>query len=326
MRRVWLMPFMTVALLGQRLSLPEAEAQYLEAWDLGTKGMAMPRVAPGDQPALKWLAAAATQALPVNPFPRGGVPWREAEGLRRFLQGDPERWASELRALRLTLGGSYLALWRWGQPLVRGGRLDKDLRQQWENKLLEDRGPLVVRESALRHALCFALDEADGGRFAGLKDRLEDDFPELFPKFQNAFALLGSPAPVVHLWSLPGLEPLTVSLAGLGGVNVRLEADPGEGLPVLAPDTVWVVPTRRGSQPASSSELEDESLAEAQRLIPRLETAGRTAYLAPVRAVFENYALMYFPIQVALDAQGWITGVRMGDAALAKRAQPSPAP
>jgi len=184
----------------------------------------------------------------------------------------------------------------------------------------------VVQDSALRHALCFALDEGDGERFARLKERHEETFPEVIPKFQNAFALLGAPAPVVPLWSLPGLEPLTVSLGSLGGTRVRMEADPGKGLPALAPGTVWVVPTRRGSQPAGSSTLEGDSLAEAERLVPRLAGTGRTAYLAPVRAMFETFALMYFPIEFELDPRGWITRIRMGDAALAKRAQPRPAP
>jgi hypothetical protein len=326
MRLPCLLPFVPMALVAQVLPLPEAEAQYLEAWDLGTPTLAMPRVARPDQPAFKWLVAAASQTVPANPFPRGGGPWREAESLRSYLQSKPERWASDLKALPLSLSGSYLALWRWGQQRVREGRIGKTLRQQWEDKLLAGMGPLVVRDSALRHALCFALDAGDGLRFARLKEDLEEDFPDTFPKFQNAFALLGAPAPVVQLWSLPGLEPLEVSLGQLGGTRVRLEADPVKGLPELAADTVWVVPTTAGSQSPASAVLQGESLAEAELLLPRLVAAGRRAYLAPVRATFEAYALMYFPIELQLDAQGGITRIRMGDAALARPAQPTPAP
>ena len=268
---------------------------------------------------MKWLVATSKQVLPANPFPRGGPSWKEAEAVRRFLQANPDRWKGELKTLPLTLGGSYLALWRWGQPRVREGHLEKSLRQQWEDKLLVGNGPAVVRDIALRHALCFALAESDGERFARLKDRMEADFSDIFPKFQNAFSLLGAPAPVVHLWTLPRMESVDLSLGRLGGTRIRVEPDPGQGLPVFPSGTVWVVPTRDGSQPESSSYLEGPSLSEAQQLIPRLETGNRTAYLAPVRSVFETYALMYFPIQIELDAQGTILSIRMGDAALAKK-------
>lgn len=323
MRRLCLMSFVPMLLVAQAqvpISLPEAEAQYLQAWDFreGNETLAVPVVARKDQPSLRWLAAAANQDLPVNPFPKGGKAWREAESLRRFLQSPPERWASDLNTLPLTLSGSYLSLWRWGQPRVRAGRMDKPLRRQWEDRLLEGNGPGVVRDSALRHALCFALDEADGDRFAQLKDRLEEGFPEIFPKFQNAFSLLGAPAPVVHLWLLPAMNSVDLSLSKLGGSKVRLAPDSGKGLPELPPDTIWVVPTREGSQSESSSYLEGASLEEAKQLIPRLEAAKRMAYLAPVRSVFEAYALMYFPLQIDLDAQGNVLRIRMGDAARAK--------
>ena len=324
MRLSCLLPFVPVVLMAQvapPIPLPEAEAQYLEAWDEreGTEALAGPVVARKDLPALRWLTAAANQELPVNPFPKGGQPWREAESLRRFLQLAPELWAQELKILPLTLSGSRLALWRWGQPRVRAGRMDNPLRRQWEDRLLEKNGPVVVRATALRHALCFALSEADGERFAQLKDHLEEGFPELFPRFQSAFALLGAPAPMVHLWLLPGLESVDRSLGKLEGRRVRMEPDSGQGLPQLSPDTVWVVPTRDGSQPDASSYLEGASLEEANRLIPRLESAKRTAYLAPVRSVFETYALMYFPLQIDLDAEGRVLQICMGDAALVQR-------
>ena len=35
--------------------------------------------------------------------------------------------------------------------------------------------------------------------------------------------------------------------------------------------------------------------------------------------VLEAYALMYFPLQIDLDAKGNVLRIRMGDAALAKR-------
>lgn len=317
-------PMMLVAQVAVPIPLGEAEALFLEVWDAreGDEAIPVPLVARKDQPSLRWLAAAANLGLPGNPFPKGGQAWREAEHLRRLLQSPPERWEAALRDLPLTLSGTYLALWRWGQPRVRDGRLGGPLRRRWEDRLLGGQGPEVVRATALRHALCFALDEADDARFVQLKDRLEEGFPELFPKFQNAFSLLGSPGPVVHLWRLPGLESVDLSLGGLGGTRVVMMADPGEGLPELPPGTVWVVPTRDGSQPVGSSYLEGASLEEAQYLAPRLEAARRRAYLAPVRSVFEPYALMYFPLAIELDALGTILHIRMGDAALAARPEP----
>ena len=302
------------------IPLAEAEGQYLEAWDYreGNEAIPVPVVSAKDRPALRWLISAADQVLPANPFPKNGPSWREAEAVRRLLSLPPAQWAQALKPLHLTLGGSYLALWRWGQPRARDGRLDKDTRIIWEDKLLGGKGPAVERDLALRHALCFALAAADGERFAQLKDRLENDFPDFFPQFQNAFALIGAPAPVVHLWTLPNMESVDISLAKLGGSQLRFEPDPVNGLPELPPGTVWVIPTREGSQPEASIYLEGNSLDEANRLIPRLEAAKRTAFLAPVRTVFETYALMYFPIQIDLDEQGNILKIRMGDAARAK--------
>jgi hypothetical protein len=73
-----------------------------------------------------------------------------------------------------------------------------------------------------------------------------------------------------------------------------------------------------GSQPRAAATLEGSSRAEAERLAARLRTAGRTAYLAPVREVLETYALMFFPIRIDLDAGGAVARIRMGDALLAR--------
>lgn len=301
------------------LSLSHAENQYLEAWDIreGDGPITLPPVAAKDRAAMQWLAAATRETLPNNPFPRGGRSWKEAEAVRRFVGAAAKPIEGALQALTLTHGGSYVALWRWGQLKVRKGELTQTLRHRWEERLLDPVSPPVIRDSAMRHAFCFALAEADSERFAALKEKYEDDFGTLFPLFQSAFSLLGTPAPVVHLWRLPDLTSVDLPLSELGGRHVRFQPDPGKGLPALPPDTAWVVPTRDGSQPEASTYLEGASLFEARQLIPRLEAAGRTAYLAPVRKVFETYALMYFPIQIELDDQGNITRIRMGDAALA---------
>lgn len=326
MRPQFLSPLLAVSLAAQSLAgqapvqpLPEAVDQYLDAWDLreGNRPLPVPVVARGDRAALKWLVAAANQALPANPFPSGSPAWREAEDIRRLLLAPKNAWAKSLKERPFVESGSFLALWRWGQPKARNGNLERPLRHLWEDRLLEAGSPGVVRGLALRHAFCFALAEGDTERFSTLKDRHEDDFKDLFPGFQRAFALLGAPAPVVHLWSLPGLTSVDLPLSSLGGRRLRFEMDPGKDLPVLPPGTVWIVPTTEGRQPDASSYLEGSSLEEAKRLVPRLQAAGRTAFLAPSRSVFEAYALMYFPIQIELDEAGNIRRILMGDAARA---------
>ncbi|HWQ07828.1 MAG TPA: hypothetical protein VN436_01930, partial [Holophaga sp.] len=257
------------------------------------------------------------QDLPGNPFPKGRD-WQEAERVRGVLKAAPAQWRARLKGADLRLAGSYLALWRWGQRQVRRGAMGKELRIAWEDRLLEPRSPQIVRGYALRHALCFALAEADAGRFGSLKDRLGEAIPDYFVQFQNAFSLLGAPAPVVRLWRLPAMEAVEVSLAQLGGRQLRIESDPGTGLLDLPEGTAWVVPTLEGSQPPGASSLEGASLEEARRLVPRLEAAGRTAYLAPVQGDLALYALMYFPIRIDLDAEGLVLRILMGDAALAK--------
>jgi hypothetical protein len=333
MRRLFLLILFPAFLTAQDpalkpLSLSEAESRYLEAWDVreGNQAIPVPKVARPDHSSLQWLVSAANQSLPANPFPRGNQDWQEAEAVRRFLQAPPERSDEELKTLPMTLSGSYVALWRWGQPRARAGHLTNAQRRAWEDKLLGGSGPSVMRDLALRHALCFALAEADLERFAHLKDGLEEAFPETFPNFQSAFSLLGAPAPTVHLWTLPGKESVDLALNRLGGTHVRIAPAPDRGLLELPSDTAWVIPTRDGSQPNASSYLEGSSLQEADALVPRLKARQRSAYLAPVQSVFETYALMYFPIQIDLDPQGNILTIRMGDAALAKQLQPIPAP
>ena len=299
---------------------PEAEAAFLEAWDFsdGSGAVPVPSVAAKDQATLRWLVNAATQTVPANPFRRSDASWREAEAVRRFLALPAQAWEKELDKLPLGLGGSCLALWRWGQPKVRAGEVGAPLRRRWEDRLLESRSPGVVRSLALRHALCFALDAGDADRFVQVREACGEDFQDLLADFQNAFALLGSPAPLLSLWKLPGLEPVDLSVSQLGVRQVRIEADPGNGLPQLPADAIWVVPTLEGSQPRASATLEGSSRAEAERLASRLRTAGRTAYLAPVREALETYALTFFPIRIDLDAGGAVTRIRMGDALLAR--------
>lgn len=301
-------------------SLPEAETSFLEAYDAqeDARDLKAPMVALADRSALKWLVESATKAIPTNPFRRGSAPWREAESLRHLSALPTDSWLKAIESQPLTLRGSRLGLWRWGQSRVRDGRMGAGLRRQWEDKLLASGTSDLLFEYALRHALCFALAEADEVRFAQLKERWSAPAPDIFLDFQRAFALLGSPSPLFTLWKLPDMTTGDFSLHALGTHRIWIAADSGKGLPELPADAIWIMPTKQGLQPEGQNTLLEPELSEARSLAARLQEAKREAYLAPVRKPFETYALMYFPILIELDAEGSIRKIRMGDAALAK--------
>jgi hypothetical protein len=181
----------------------------------------------------------------------------------------------------------------------------------------------MIQGFALRHALSFALAEADEPRFAQIKERWSDLDGSQVMAFQRAFSLLGSASPRFRVWRLPDLRPDDLSLSEMGGRTIWMAADSGQGLPELESDTVWLVPTREGSQPEGEDSLVEPGLTEGKSLSNRLQAAGRKAFLAPVRAPFERCALMYFPIRIELTSSGDIRSIRMGEAALAT---PAPLP
>jgi len=315
--------FFAITILGAAAPprpLQEAEAGYFEAYDTSDDAavLEIPKVAPRDRPVMQWLAAAASQDMPRNPFRKGSKAWTEAESLRRLLASSPGAWAGAIESQSLTMSGSCLAFWRWGRLCARDGRMGKDLRHRWEDKLLASRPPDVLMGYALRHALCFALYEADEDRYSKLKEAWSGYAPDVFVGFQRAFALLSVPSPSFSLWKLPEIVPADLSLSELGTKRVWISADPSVGLPDLPPDTTWIVPTEKGLQPEGSISLVEPDLIQARRLSAKLTAAKRVAYLAPVRKPFETYALMYFPILIELDAAGIIRKIQMGDAALVK--------
>lgn len=297
-------------------SLREAEAQLLEFFDEPTPSgpLPQPKVPPRDRPALAWLEAALRQEIPENPFPRKSIGHREAEALRALWRLPGDQRPQALAALPLNMAGTRLALWRWGKALDRRGEVPQRLRWQWEDRLLEPTGPLLIREYALRHALCFALAEGDEARFADLKAHWSGDSPEIFQQFQGAFGLLGGLSPRFRFWTLPGLIPQEGGLERFGpaGVWIAFDEGPAPGLP---PGVAWIIPTPTGDLKDQEPSLDAASLSEGQRLSSRLEAAGRRAYLAPSRSPLENLALVFFPVLVELDGTGRITRIRMGDAA-----------
>jgi len=295
------------------LDFSTAEAILLEAWD---DARALPRltVAKADRARLAWLETNLQGPIPVNPFKAGRPDFQEAEAMRTFLnQG------GAVNGLSLRLTGSQAALWRWGAAKARAGGWAVPERQAWEDRLTAPDMHFLFRESALRHALCFALAEQDEARFSELRERWGDQVNELFPSFQRAFALLGASLPALRIFGMPDLRPQEESL-GTRYRHLRIEGPPKDGaLPVLPKDHAWLLPTRRGSLPLDEADLDPESLAEAQGLKPRLPGTPGGYFLAPCRDSLETHALVLFPVLIDLDEAGRVTKIQMGDAARAAR-------
>ncbi|MBP1771243.1 MAG: hypothetical protein H6P99_406 [Holophagaceae bacterium] len=295
----------------------QAEADLLDAYDWGRPLPPAPALGGAAARDLRWLKAAATfdpaKGRPASPFtdPRGQA---EAAALGRLLKAPGTQRAELLRALPLRRSGTALALWRWGQRQARAGAFDVPLRQAWEDRLLAE-GPALTRGYALRHALCWALAEKDEARFAALRVKPNPGAEVTLAAFQRLFGLLGAPSPLLRTWSLPGLAYQDLRLDQLGGSRVwicPLEAGP---LPALPDGTAWIVPSASGSLDDRDASLSGDLLTEGQALAARLQAAGRSAHFAPSRSAFEQLGLAWFPILIALDAQGAVASVRMGDAA-----------
>jgi len=316
MRPLLLLPLVPFVLqAAPPISLGDATAQILEAFDDGQPSEKLPRpiVKAKDRASLKWLRAALGEASPRNPFPRGSRFHKEAESVRALLEANPDQASSLLASLKPTLAGSHAALWRWGQARARKGVFSIAQRHAWEDLLLSQGGPGVIRGWALRHALCFALAEGDEARLLALKTTLGDELPNFFQPFQRAFALLGGPSPRFYLWSLPELQALDLSLSSMG---TRIFVSPLEA-PAPA-DSAWIIPAPTTNLSTNLSVLEGGSLDEAKRVAEQIRAMGRKAYFAPSRPPFESLALVYFPIDIRMDAAGMIQSIRMGDAAQAK--------
>ncbi|HNX95394.1 MAG TPA: hypothetical protein PKL14_09555 [Holophaga sp.] len=323
------------------LTRVEAEARLFEAYDLrdglgdGPFDFAQQpwaaSVRPADRPSLRWLAAAFAPGVPANPFRKGDKAWAEADSIGALLNSPEGQWPDRVKAQGLKEAGSRLAFWRWGQRRVRAGAFQPELRRAWEDRLLAAARPgELLFGYALRHALCFALAEADEGRLTQIKERWDGASSQTILAFQRAFALLGAPSPRFRVWRLPEMLPVDSTLGEMGqesgGKRVWIAAAPKDGLPELASGTTWLVPTVDGAQPEEQDSLLEPSLSEARILSERLSKAKRSALLAPVSKPFENCALMFFPILVDLGDGGVVRRIQMGDAALAAPANAVPTP
>ena len=176
-----------------RVSMEEAQTRILESYDQDPSLQRLPALVlrAKDRPAQDWLLGALKDKCPRIPFPKGSEAYREASRLHDLLDASPGERPARLRALTLNLAGTQAALWRWGQALAQGGELPPALRQEWEDRLLQEQCAPVIRGWAMRHAFCFALTEADEARFDTLKATCVGEVPDLVRQFQRAFALLG---------------------------------------------------------------------------------------------------------------------------------------
>lgn len=295
------------------LSLEEAAWELVEAFDEG-RPLPTPRVDPRHRASLTWLRAAATTDLPRNPFPAGTPAHREASRFLTLVQAPAAQRETLLRAQPLKEPGTQLALWRWSRRVMRTAPLPQPQRHLLEDRLLEGQVVGLIRGFALRHALCFALAEADEARFAALRQHGDVDTNALLAAFQSLFALLGGPSPRLRLWPLPALQPRDLTLGELGAA--RLWICPAEAtVPNIPAGTTWIIPTSEGGTPASEATLEPLDLREAEALRTRLKDQGPTAWLAPSRQAFITLGLAFFPILIELDSKGNLARIRMGDAA-----------
>ena len=304
---------------GKPLPLEDAELEVLDAFDAETPAdrLPAPPVASRDRPALRWLRANARTPRPENPFRPGSAAHREATALRRLLEAVPDAQSAALAAVRPTLSGTYLGLWRWGKSLTRAGRMSREVRQVWEDRLLAGDPPMLVKDYALRHALCFALAEADEGRLAALKPAFEGLPGELREGWQRLFGFLGARGPVLRFWRLPGRQ-VQEGPPDMHGRRLWFQpAEEGE-LPALPEGTTWVVPARQARQSKDTQYLEGPDAEEAALLEKRLAAAGREALFAPMREALLQDGLAYFPILLEMDEQGRVAAIRMGDAAPAQ--------
>lgn len=295
---------------------PAAETELLDAYDWGRALPPAPALRGQAALDLRWLRAAATfdpaTGPPESPYPSGGAQ-KEARALAALLQAPAEVRAARLGSLPLQRSGTALALWRWGQQQVRLGAFPPTLQHLWEDRLLSA-GPPLVRGLALRHALCWALARKDETRLVQVR-RLAGPDSGVFKGVQSLFGLLDGPSPVLRFWSLPDLASEDRRLDELGARRLWICPDEEGALPLLPPDTVWIVPSVSGALDERDASLSGSPEAEAKALAIRLRQAGRSAHFAASRQPLERLGLLWFPIRIDLDAQGNLTSIRMGDAA-----------
>lgn len=312
-----LVPALTQPAAEAPVPLAAALARLLDGYDRVGEGQPLwpAPVGPADLPAVAWLHQALTQDLPANPFPKGGPAHAEAEALRSLLRGSGPVTAARLAGLPLGEVGTQMALWRWGRRQDRQGRLPRPLRRAFEDALLAVPEPSLASAYALRHALSHALGEADLARFAALKAAHGADAAEDFLGYQRLFGLLGSPGPVLRLWSLPALQPVEKRLQDLGGRRIWISPlGPADGA-LPGADVAWVIPSAAGVLAEATPAQEEQARREGEALVRQLPGPAARTWFAPGREDLEALGLTLFPVLIELDGGGAITAIRMGEAA-----------
>lgn len=285
----------------------DREQNLLSALDAGEPLLRPANIPVPDQPAFDWLWNAAAwkpgMKAPASSFPKGSKAEHEAQAWRAFLAS-----GEGAAKLPLSQSGSRLLLWEWMRNRDRHAPLPKHARRAIEDRLLAG-GPSIIRGWALRHALCFAIAEKDGARFAALKIAHGAESPETFGSAQALFGVLDGPSPVFRLWQLPGLHYQDATLGQLGARKVWI-CPPGIAVPDGA---AWIIPSQSGVLNGREADLSSGMKEEAKALTPELK--GRAAWFAASKTEWEAIGLNWFPALIELDGSGNITRVRMGDAA-----------
>lgn len=306
--------------------LQKAEDEILTAYDNYVEGEALPI------PTLKgssrmerdWLLSSLQKSIPKIPFKKGTRSNSEAEQICILVQTPIEKHTKliqMLHTLHPILTGSHAAIWRWGQSHTRNKEMPKDLRLAWEDLLLSTGVNPIIQGWALRHALCFALAEADEFRFSHIKDGFINEYTKLVIPFQNAFGLLGGKPPRFYLWSLPNISQMDVPLHLLGK---RIWIAPIDELPPpVDTDSLWIIPAFSSNLPSDSSSLDVSSRNECKEIINQImskqilsKVSNTRICFAASRAPFEEIAFIFFPIEILLDDEkGIVKHLRIGDAA-----------
>ena len=291
-------------------TLESLEYQLLEAFDYGV-AVKLPQLPLGrasDQAKLVWLHSAAHLPMPLSTFQDNSPEKAEADKLLKFLGAKGATSEQSLEELSLNLTGSQLALWRFGQAVVRKEDWGPNVRRNWEGRLLDEKIHPLIRGFALRHALCWALAENDETRLAELKgSKASQDMPEIFVIFQKAFSAIGGPLSALRLWTSDFVE----SQSGIqAGVAVWICPDP-DFLP-CDKTSMWVIPLLepQGIENAESPAWRDR----AEKILELPIFADYKISFAPYRRDLGLLGIELFPALISVDKIGNIAKIQMGDA------------
>jgi hypothetical protein len=282
----------------------------LEAFDYGVavRPPQLPSNRASEQAKLMWLHSAAHLPSPVSTFQKNTPEKAEADELLEFLEAKEAPSEQSLVNLSLSLTGSQLALWHFGQTATRRGDWNSDIRRKWEDRLLEEKTHPMIRGFALRHALCWALAENDEVRLARLKGtRASQDMPEIFVVFQKAFSAIGGPLSVLRLWT----SDLVVSQSGIqaGG---KAWVCPDSGFPPCDKTSIWVIPLLepQGIENTESLAWRDK----AEKILELPIFADYKVSFAPYQRDLSLLGIAFFPALIHLDESGNVAKIQMGDA------------